>query len=549
MNLVREFGGSNLYRINANGSYTAVTNLAPENPDRTAAASYYTITGASQDCGKVIFDTRYRYPGIPGVISSSHLYEWDEGTLRNVGLVPGPSGEVVVQAATGSGSNAQNAVSEDGSRVFFTARRQTSPNPAEIGQEGIFVRENGTATRDLSLSETSTPDTGATYRWATSDGSKVFFTANAGLTDESSSEGTDLYVYDLESEELTDLTPYDGAGGAQVAGFIGAAEDGSRVYFASRNQLVPGRGKTLAKNQADKTLSIYGVSNRDFSFVGTFREAEFDSVVLGSQIEWSSRVSPSGRYLLFESSADVTGYDSGGAAEAYLYDSQGGSEGTLCVSCRQDGQPSVAPKGAVVGEPRYHVLSVGGTANNPLNGPKFLTMHGSEPQVFFSSPDKLAPGAVEDQNNVYEWSHGQVFRLVSAQEGQQSPYPGSGGFAYFGGTSADGSDVYMVTPETINWEDGDQRLSVYDARIGGGFPELPPAPAPCQATTEGSCQGPGQGAPPSPGAASAAFNGPGNPAPSGKKKQKKAHKKKSHHQKKGHAKKHKRANNNRRAGK
>ena len=98
MNLVREYGGSNLYRINPDSSYTAVTNLAPENPDRPAAASYYAVTGASQDCGKVTFETPYRYPGIPGTDTSSRLYEWDEGTLRNVGFVPGPSGEVVVEA-------------------------------------------------------------------------------------------------------------------------------------------------------------------------------------------------------------------------------------------------------------------------------------------------------------------------------------------------------------------------------------------------------------------------------------------------------------------
>ena len=277
-----------------------------------------------------------------------------------------------------------------------------------------------------------------------------------------------------------------------------------------------------------------------------FSKGRFSRVVLGEQISWASQVSPDGRYLLFESSVDVTGYDSGGAGEAYLYDSNGGSEGAVCVSCRQDGQPSVAPTGGVPGVSPYQVLP--GTGNI-FDRAQVLTMRDGEPQVFFSSPDKLAPGAVEHQNNVYEWSHGQVFRMVSAQEGQQSPYPGSGKFAAFAGASKDGSDVYLVTPETLNWEDGDERLSVYDARTGGGFPEPPEPPVPCQATTEGSCQGPAHGAPSSPGAASAAFNGPGNPTPAGEKKQKKkAHKKKSH-KKKGHAKKHKRANHNRRAGK
>ncbi len=542
MRLVYEYGSSNLYRINPDGSFTGVSSLAPENPEE---ASEYIVASASQDCGKVLFSTKFHYPGVPTVtepaLGNNRLYEWDEGTLRNAGVVPGPSGEMAVAAVAGTVlngglRNSLNTVSEDGSRVFFTAIRQTSPNPAEIGNKAVFVREDGATTRDVSLSETSVPDKEATYRWASPDGSRVFFTANSGLTDESSPEGTDLYMYDLESEELTDLTPYQGEGGAGVAGFIAATDDGSHAYFASPNQLFPGRGPTLQENQDDKTLSIYGVSDGEFSFVGTFSNAALsfsNSVVLVDPGTWASRISPDGRYLLFESSTKVTGYDSGGPREAYLYDAHGGSEGTVCVSCRPDGQPSVAPvyhkeNGKEIFE--YNVLPVASVINNPLHPAQFLTVHGGEPQVFFSSPDKLAPGAVKGQNNVYEWSHGQVFRLVSAREGQQA-YPKAGHFAVFVGADTSGEDAYLVTPETLNWEDGDERLSVYDARVGGGFPEPPPPPPACDATAEGSCQGEAQGGPSAPGAASAAFSGPGNPAASTNQK-KKAHKKK--HAKKKH---------------
>jgi hypothetical protein len=550
MRLVREYGGSNLYRINPDGSYTAVTKLAPENPEVSASVSNYEIVGASQDCGKVLFLTRYRYPGIPGV-GTSRLYEWNEGTLRNVGVVPGPSGEVVVEAspgyvAGGGFGSYQNIVSEGGSRVFFSAIRETSPNPAEIGAGGIFVRENGATTRDISLSETSTPDEGANYQWASPDGSRVFFTANAGLTADSSSEGTDLYMYDLETEKLTDLTAYHGAGGAQVRGFLAAAEDGSHVYFASRNRLVPGMGPTLAENQSNETLSIYGASNGKFSFVGTFREdtSEFRRVVLRYQGYWSSRVSADGRYLLFQSSTNITGYPGGNTRQAYLYDADGGSEGTTCISCRQDGQASVAP-------PEYEVLPVDTAIGNFFDPARLLVVHNGEPRVFFSSPDKLAPGAVERQNNIYEWVHGQVFRLVSALEGQQSPSPTGGIFALFAGASSDGSDTYLATPETLTWEDGDARVSIYDARVGGGHPEPPPPPASCLPTTESSCQGPSQGGAVVPGAASATFNGPGNPKQAEPQKKKKSKKKKSkkHAKKKGSGKKARHANGNRRAGK
>ena len=92
------------------------------------------------------------------------------------------------------------------------------------------------------MSETGTPDEGAKYQGAAENGSRVFFTANAGLTAESSSKGTDLYEYDLESDVLRDLSVDHDSGGAGVAGFIGSSADGSHVYFVARGQLVPGQG-------------------------------------------------------------------------------------------------------------------------------------------------------------------------------------------------------------------------------------------------------------------------------------------------------------------
>jgi len=552
MKLVRELGGSNLYRINPDGSYTGVSSLAPEIVAGSAPEGYK-VADASRDCGKVVFSSKLTYSGIPGA-GLSRLYEWDEGTLRNVGVVPGPGGEEVVVEARAGGEasvvtqNFTNTVSEDGSRVFFTAQRQTSPNPAEIGAEAIFVRENGTVTRDLSLSQTSTPAGNALYQWATPDGSKVFFTANAGLTDESNAEGTDLYEYDLETEELTDRSVTTAEGGAEVTGFLAASADGSQVYFAARNQLIPGSGNSRAQNVKANTYSIYGERDGELSFVGTFSQKERLAVLLEAEEAWVSQASPDGRYLLFESSAKVTGYDSAGLREAYLYDADAGT--TTCVSCRQDGQPSEDNR---YGTPGYTILPRSNPLQSPLHPPRFLTVRNGEPQVFFSSPDSLAPGAVPGQNNIYEWSHDQVFRLVSSNEGTQaSGHLTPGFFAVFGGASDDGSDVYLITPETINWEDGDERQSAYDARIGGGFPQPPAPPAPCTATVEGSCQGTAQGGPAIPGAASTTFTGPGDPKQAqAKKKKKKAHKKKAHKKKhkKSKGKKARHANGNGRTGK
>jgi Tol biopolymer transport system component len=529
--LVVESGGANLFRKNPDGSYTAISKVPPENPRATGNAIYaYAVYGMSADCSRVVFGTPYRYPGLPGT-----YYEWDRGTLRNFGFVPGPSGEIedpnaLPGAAISASSQTSNVISEDGRRLFFTAERKVAPNPEEVGKKAVFVRERDGTTRDLSLSETAVPDEGATYQSATKDGSRVFFTANAGLTAESSLEGTDLYEYDLESGNLTDLSVDAEEGGAAVTRFIGASRDGSHVYYVARGQLVPGRGKTLAQNLADNTASIYSVIDGKPDYVASMSENTPAAIDINPTGLQTARVSPDGRFLLFETTEDITRFRSQGHREAYLYDSDDAGEPVACVSCNQDGS---APS-------RYGAAPLeSAPGGNPLSEPPSLAVHDGNPIVIFTSYNDLAPGSTKDLLNGYEWSHGQVFRLTTEPAGLKSAtseYPNVRAF----GASADGTDLYFQTQETLNWEDGDERASVYDARLGGGFTEPPAPPAPCNPLAGGACQTetPQTGA--GPAAASSTFIGPGNTVQKKKhrkpKKRHKQHGKSKQHGKKRHGK-------------
>lgn len=532
---LREAGGVNLFRRDSVGTYRAVSNLLPENSSKANGFGggwneQYVVVGMSANCGKIVFASPYHYPGVGGV-GEERLYEWDEGVLRDVAIVPGSGGEVPTEVVTakagafGTKIHGLDLVSNDGSRVFFTAKRQST------GAEhttGVFVREEGTSTRDLSLSRTPTPDTGAAYQWATPDGARVFFTANAGLTaaPESSKEGTDLYEYDLEDSELKDLSVDHEAGGAAVGAMFGASEDGSVVYFAARGQLLPGVGNTFTQNQSAGTYSVYERSGSGVRYVGLVRTADLERAAVAWASNWTSRVSPDGRYLLFESTANVTGYESGGAPEAYLFDDASSSEATVCVSCRQDGEPSVA---STSDQPLLAAAANSTGPNSPLAPPQTLVVRGGRARVFFTSPDRLAPGSSEDLGNLYEWADGQVFRIATEPEGE-THVP----FVNFAGADPDGTDLYFGAPEPPAGEGGGERLAIYDARVGGGFPEPEPAPAPCSATTEGSCQhGAAASAPVSPGPASNTFSGPGNPPQPAatKHKKHKAKKHKQHHKK------------------
>jgi hypothetical protein len=501
--LLREAGGSNLYRKNPDGSYTAITTLPPENLDEVEGQYEYVLEGFSNDCSKVVFTTQFHYPGVHG-IGPEPLYEWDNGTLKAVGRVPGPSGEEAVEATLGGYEDNTNAVSADGSRVFFS------------GGGGIWVRENGTTSRELTVSETSTPVTAFQYQYATKSGSRVFFTANAGLTTVSSSEGEDLYEYNLEDNKLTDLSVDHNTDGAEVKGFLGASEDGSHVYFIARGRLVPGVGRSFAQNKSADTFSVYGEQGGVVSYVGMVADelGELTEVTVDRGLgATTSRVSPDGRYLLFQTAANVTGYEPGHHTnEAYLYDADAQSEPTVCVSCRQDGETSVTPNLNVPVNPEG--------AGNPLFAIRALSEREGRAEVYFTSYDSLAPGAVAGLDNIYEWSHGQVFLITTEPPGLASkigeePYENytlvkAEEHIRFVGASADGTDLYFATTKTLSWEDDDEKSSIYDARVGGGFPE-PLAPPPlCDPLTEGSCQGATVLPAAAPGAASASFTGPGN---------------------------------------
>lgn len=95
----------------------------------------------------------------------------------------------------------------------------------------------------------------------------------------------------------------------------------------------------------------------------------------------------------------------------------------------------------------------------------------------FNSGDSLVPADANGRMDAYSWHDGRV-ELVSTGK--------SSGDSYFADSSDEGTDVYFVTRERLVSSDVDRLLDLYDARVGGGFPELRPAIPPC--SNEG-CQG------------------------------------------------------------
>jgi DNA-binding beta-propeller fold protein YncE len=512
-------------------------------------------------------------PGYSLELQRQNLYEWSAGALRLVSQIPAEPDALTCAAAepsclpaseTGSTANVgatdenvRGAVSADGDRVVFETQQPSTH---------LFLRDlqrHETLWLDAAqLGPRNRPGGNPLFSYATSDGSAVFFTDSARLTAGSTAaEGApDLYMCSVVEDadhlacDLHDLSaPSAGTEPADVLGTpIGAAADGSSVYFVANGALVPGASPGDCGNEAipadgsptatcniyrydtataarNLVASISGADGGDWGANGPSTGRDLSHL--------TARVSPDGRWLAFMSRRPLTGYDNRDARsgvrdeEVFLYDSQ--TERLVCASCNPTGaRPSGAfdPSEGAIGPLVDRNGAWGGTwlaASLPgwtkvddahaLYQPRYLSDSG---RLFFNAADALAPNDSNGTVDVYQYeppvgagqppsdtcntaspgyspaSAGCIDLISSGTSREESAFMDA---------SETGDDAFFLTSAQLTPRDFDTALDLYDARVGGGEPQ-PVSPVECSGD---ACQQPA--VPPNdatPG--SLTFNGPGN---------------------------------------
>ncbi len=533
---------TNLYLGNLGAASSSYKLLSPQ---RNFAPPFFGLSptsasgfavGYSSDFSHVIFSSSGNQTSdspTPG--NFQKLYEWENGTRTLISR--DTSG---APFTTNSGvfyQSAANAVSTNGSRIFF--QNPTDFNGASCaGNCDLYLREGGTTYR-VSQSECTSACGGSQpslFAWASKDGSKAFFSSAAKLTDDVNSiAGPNLYLFTGgpdpagEPHNLTllsrDLEPADGPN-PEVQGVIGASDDGTTVFFAAKGQIVSGAptapGPKLYRwrwNGGSPTVDYLGTLANAGSIEAENWTLPTVNLFANEGRRGYFRVTPDGQYLLVSSVQKLDPVaDHDADADLYRWDQAGG---WACVTCQAPGAPSAG--------------NSGGPQTGVDGGRRSVVISDDGQRVFFLTPDALVPqdvnGTVKD---VYEWHDGTV-SLISSGKDQKD--------VKLLGASHSGKDVFFYTEEALVGWDSDETGDIYDARIGGGFPEPKADPVPC-AIAE-SCHGPGTSPPGGTGAGTHSFEGPGNkvePArcPKGKKKAmvkgrvvcKKKHAKKHHKGKK-----------------
>jgi hypothetical protein len=420
--------------------------------------------GASADLSHAIFVRRIQFGGGLFQIVGVGGPEPKEEALAVVGQPDGPGGTILPGCLTGSPDVVSldgrlHAISEDGSEIFFS-------------HCGVpYVRVNGLATFELSPA--------GEFWGASRDGSRAFSTNGAG----------ELLMDMIDREpghEAVSETVSITAGAA--ASVVVSSDDGSHVYFTSTSVLAGANAQGHSPEAGVSNLYVYDSVTRKTAFIAV-------AIVDGGS-ESQAQTTPDGRFLVFTTHARLTPDDTDTAADVYRYDAATG--GLVRVSVGENGHDGNGNNNAF--DASIAVPHFGGIEDRAIPTWRLSTRALSDDSstVVFSTSEPLSTRALNGNVNIYVWHEGRVSMISTGLSQTPDEFPV---------VSQSGRDIFFLTSQSILPQDSDGLPDVYDARIGGGFPE-PSVPAGgCSGDT---CQGPPSvpsllGAP-----ASATFSGLGN---------------------------------------
>ncbi len=398
-------------------------------------------------------------------------------------------------------------IAPGGSHAYFSSSVQLEPQAPPTGTIAIYdLLPDGTLRVTSLLTEGDedvTPTGHALYLGSSADGSALAFNVNgsaiylrlddqrtvvaapagsafAGLSADGGylfyRSAGDLYRFDSQEEVTARITE----SGDTVP--VNVSSDGEGIYFLSPSTMGEGPNP-LGADPVPTAKNLYYWDGAQTHFIATVtqRDAEGEPAKNGgfardglelwlSAIEKDtpaivpSRTNPTGASLLFQSRANLTGFDSSGKSEIYHYDAA--TPALKCISCDPTGaEPGSDAKLATV---EGGIFSRGPV--NPFSQIPNLSRDGK--RAFFETSERLVPEDNDQTQDVYEWeaegkgsctsTAGCLFLISSGQSAQPN---------YLWGASQSGDDVFFSTSDLLLAADPDETPSVYDARVEGGFPQ------------------------------------------------------------------------------
>jgi hypothetical protein len=451
------------------------------------AAGVYT-QAASTDLTHILFAHGGTGSGSP---EEAALYEYvgtgDEGPPLSV--------SVDNTGASTPGEACRPGMSADGRVVVFNS----GCNP---GVQQLWARVGGSATIAVSQSECTrtSGDPGgacngaapAEYAGMANDGSRVYFTTTQQLVNGDTDQTGDLYECEIPPGAPAPVGSANPCASlTEVTHSVSGADVQSVVNVSEDGSRVyfVAKGALAANLGSNDATPVTGDENlyvwqKDAAHPAG--QTTFIAKLEANDIG-GAQSTADGRYLIFSTPSRLLASDTDEAADVYRYDAD--THGLLRLSTDSSGTGGNGPGF----EAR---LPTGNTHAFPALRSRPTAMTSDASTVIFETAEALSPADTDGVTDVYEWHEGQV-SLIS----------NGGGILYGSGITPSGQDIFFKTAQPLTAGDSGTEEDVYDARIGGGFPVT--AAQPCSGE---ACQGSAPPQPQPPGTpASAAFNGPGSP--------------------------------------
>lgn len=553
-------GGAHLYLRNPEGTFT----LIGPNPDASLAPLRLT----SADLSHVVV-----WPNPAGRFllgSGEGIYEYvgtgvDQPRLVDIDNSGSPITACTVGLQTGTSRSFAKSISSDGRVIsFLVIGGCGGANPAT---NEIWARVDGTTSIDVSASECErtaadpggvcngplgsggcahTTDgqggevgpgcRGAQFQGAAEDGSRVFFTGRRQLVNGDTDQTNDLYACDIPSGHL-DPSPGKAnscagfrqisiaqSGAAEVEDVLANSTDGSSVLFTAKGVLASNED-ALGEAAVAGGHNLY-VWRQDSlhpagrtAFVGRLDSEDLSA---GDQ---APQLTPDGRFVVFTTATQLVPTDTDEVSDVYRYDVESGALARVSTN----------------------IFGVGGNGPFDATIPKSGAVSEDGRKVVFTTSEALSPADGNAEPDIYLWTPARVSLISTGSVGGGAIRKAGLEPIRPANIAIDGSgqNIYFETRGALTPADGDDLGDIYAARVGGGVSFARAASCSGEA-----CQAPSSESPSNPSPATAQSPGDGGNAkpkvcPKGKvtkgskcvRKKTKRHRAKRHH-KKHHGKKH-----------
>ncbi len=426
-----------------------------------------------------------------------------------------------------------NAISSDGSHVFFTAAgANEGPEKNACTETGwgrgpeadeLYVRINGSDTIPVSEPSLDTPNRECTglcredenqenghkrsagvFRGASEDGSKVFFLSSQPLVNGDEDSTPDLYEAEVGGGSgagsvigLVQVSHAPNMGeAADVQGVARVSGDGSHVYFVARGVLTNKIGPEGdgARSGADN-LYVYDTETKQTAFIGDLcSRAETSGVVidllcpkdLNNEPPEAGGMNDLGDWQRKdERPVDVNACGSAeNECEAGRFlvftsdaDLTPGDTNGVAQVFEYDAKTATLVR-VSVGQNGFDDNGNAGNEPASIAYPNYTENHNPARQLT-SVSDNGSHVVFQSSDALTPAAAGGYPNVYEYYEGQISPISdGEDRTSRIGGVPStsllgmdeSGNDIFFMTADQLVPQDGDTQVDIYDARIDGGFP-------------------------------------------------------------------------------